>query len=158
MGVERARPAGCSAGPAAQPDIVRLLSRRVCLVSLIALNLLWLLPVVVYLAVRRLAPARTWQATGIALGLIAAPASLGLYSLYYVHPLVALLGIPGLLLGMFHASPGYNLGIMLDLVEPGTVVRGATYLHITALNAIVWSLVYGAVGYSIDQLRRRSRT
>ncbi len=111
---------------------------------------LWCVPVGVYLWARRRAPGKVGRLTGIALGLVVAPASSGLYGLYFVGPLAALLGLVGLPLAMFHGEPGFELATLLGLREPRTVVRGVQHLYIALLNAGVWSAVYGVVGWAID--------
>jgi len=42
---------------------------------------LWSVPILAYLLARRLKPPNRWRLTGVALGLVAGPASLGLYGL-----------------------------------------------------------------------------
>jgi hypothetical protein len=66
-----------------------------------------------------------WRNTGVAFGLVAAPASLGLYGLYFIGPIAALLGMLGLVLTLFHGSPGYNLAVALGLMPSHTVTSGA---------------------------------
>jgi hypothetical protein len=121
---------------------------------MIPLLALWLVPLVVALVSRRLAAAHVWRNTGFAFGLVVAPASLGLYVLFYVGPLVAVLGMLGLPLALFHGWPGHNLALALGLIPP-TVVTGISRLTVEALNAVVWSFVYGALGWFIDVWRFR---
>ena len=101
-----------------------------------------------------MAAAHVWRNTGFAFGLVVAPASLGLYALFYVGPLVAVLGMLGLPLALFHGWPGHNLALALGLIPP-TVVTGISRLTVEALNAVVWSFVYGALGWFIDVWRFR---
>lgn len=115
---------------------------------------LWLVPLVVALVSWRLSASHVWRNTGFAFGLVVAPASLGLYGLFYVGPLVAVLGMLGLPLALFHYWPGHNLALALGLIRP-TVVTGVSQLSVEALNAVVWSIVYGALGWFIDVWRFR---
>lgn len=122
---------------------------------LIALLLLWLVPVAAFLFARRRAPAYLWRVTGFCFGAVVSPAATGLYGLYFVGPIAALLGLIGLPLAMLHGPPGYNLAIALGLVPPRTVVQGFQHVYIELLNAVVWSVVYGLLGAAIDFIRRR---
>jgi len=116
---------------------------------------LWSVPVVVHWWARRRRPPKCWRLTGLALGLVVAPASLGLYALYYLSPWTAPLGIVGLLLVGFHGWPGNDLAIKVGLVEARTVVQGVEHLYIALLNAPIWSILYGVVGWAIDAARSR---
>jgi hypothetical protein len=119
---------------------------------------LWGVPAVTFLWARRRAPRQLWRLTGVSLGLVVAPASSGLYGLYFIGPLAAVLGLVGLPLAMFHGGPGFELATLLGLREPRTVVRGVEHIHIALLNAGVWSLVYGAVGWAVDAVVGMRRT
>jgi hypothetical protein len=121
----------------------------------LTLNLLWFLPIGVALISRRRAVSHLWRNTGIGFGLVVSPASLGLYSLYYVGPIAAVLGMIGLVLALIHGPPGYKLALSLGLYPPNTIVTGVGALPMYLLNALIWSGVYGAVGWLVDRWRRR---
>ncbi len=114
------------------------------------LLLLWLIPVVVAVISRRYARPSLWRNTGIAFGLVVSPATLGLYALYFLGPIAALLGIVALPLHLLHGSPGYELAVRFGLVPSHTVVEGFMHLPIEAINGVIWSIVYGLVGWGID--------
>ena len=119
--------------------------------------LLWLVPVAAVLASRRYACASVWRNTGIALGLVVSPGSLGLYALYFLGPVAAILGMLGLLLNMLHGAPGYALSVAMGLIPSHTPVEGSMHIPIEVLNALIWAVVYGALGRFIDALRARRR-
>lgn len=119
--------------------------------STFALVALWVVPLLTFLWARRRAPRKVWRLTGVSLGFIVAPASSGLYGLYFVGPLVALLGLIGFPLAMFHGEPGFELATLLGLREPRTVVQGVERIYIALLNAVVWSVVYGGLGWAVDR-------
>jgi hypothetical protein len=121
------------------------------------LLLLWLVPIIVAIASSRYARSHLWRNTGIAFGLVVSPASLGLYALYFLGPISALLGIVGLIFSLLHSSPGYELAVLFGLVPSGTVVEGLMYVPIEALNSAIWSAVYGLVGWVIDAFRNSRR-
>ena len=121
---------------------------------ILLLLLLWLVPISVAVVSRRRASVHFWRNTGIAFGLVVAPATLGLYGLYFLGPIAALLGIVGLPLALLHGAPGYDLAVSLGLVPSHTVVEGMMYLPIEAINSAVWSIVYGAVGWGVDAFRK----
>lgn len=118
---------------------------------------LWLIPLAAALVSQRLAPSHLWRNTGFAFGLVVAPASLGLYGLYYVGPLAAVLGMLGLVFSLLHGPPGYNLAIALGLIPSHTVVTGSAHVPVEILNALVWSVAYAFVGGLVDSWRTRRR-
>jgi hypothetical protein len=132
---------------------------------LIAGFALWIVPVFTYRYVRRIGSSHVCCVTGIALGAVASVASLGTYGLFWLAGFIGLIGLPlaavgivGLILTMFHGAPGYYLAITLGLVRSGEVVHGIEYLYIESLNAVIWAIVYGAVGYTLDSvIGRRTR-
>src|SRR5689334_5042626 len=133
-----------------------------------ALLLLWLVPVAAFTVARRVAPLHVWCATGVGLGVIASPASLGLYSLYWFGGLLApwvgycaartlaYAGIGGLVLWLFHAAPGFHAATVLGLGNASTIVS-VEYVYVEMLNAAVWALVYGTAGFLLDRVLRRAR-
>jgi len=116
---------------------------------------LWLVPLAVAFASYRFARASLWRNTGFAFGLVVAPASLGLYALYFLGPIAAVLGMLGLILEMLHGAPGYSLALALGLIPSHTVVTGASRVPIELNNAVVWSIFYGVLGWLIDAWSRR---
>ena len=116
---------------------------------------LWLVPLAAALLSYRFARTSIWRNTGFALGLVISPASLGLYSLYFLGPLAAVLGMLGLVLSMLHGPPGYQLAIALGLIPSHTVISGASAAPVELLNAVVWSVFYGTLGWAIDAWRSR---
>jgi hypothetical protein len=123
--------------------------------ALVALNCLWVVPIAAYRLARRKLPARVYSITGVFLGLVVAPASMGLYSLYFLSSFTAPLGMVGLLVTLFHQPPGYHVAIWMGLIRPATVVEGRQDLYIDVLNGAVWALTYGALGALIDYLCNR---
>jgi len=123
---------------------------------ILALNVLWSLPIAAFAWARRHSTQRVWRYTGAAFGLVVEPAGMALYGLYF-SPLTAPLGIVGLLLTQFHGEVGYRLAISLGLVEPATVVRGVQHVYITVLSSVVWAPVYGVLGLALDLIRLRRR-
>jgi hypothetical protein len=121
------------------------------------LILLWGFPVAAFLWARRRALRKLWQITGLALGAVISPAATGLYGLYFLGPLTALVGLIALPLAMIHGEPGYDLAIRLGLIQPGTTVDGAQGLYVEVLNGLIWAAVYGSLGWLVDRLRSRKK-
>jgi hypothetical protein len=117
------------------------------------LLMLWAVPVFAAVLTRQHAPSRLWRNTGLALGTVVAPATLGLYALFFVGPVLGLVGLIGLPLHLLHDWPGYELAIRLNLVPSHTVIEGWMYLPIELINAVIWAGVYGIGGASIDHMR-----
>jgi hypothetical protein len=116
-----------------------------------------IIPIGAFLWARRYAHAKLWRITGVAVGAVVSPAAMGLYSLYFVGPLVALLGLLGLPLMLLHEAPGYWLAIEFRLVQPRTVVQGVPQVYIELLNGLFWSATYGLLGYLLDGRRSRPK-
>jgi hypothetical protein len=123
---------------------------------LAGLSILLLLPFVIYRIVKRVQPSQTWTATGLSFGLIVAPASLGLYALYFVSYLGFVPGMVGLVSSLFHGDPGFEVVTALGLRDPGAVVSGQEAVIIDVINGLFWGIAYGALGHLIDR-RRESR-
>ncbi len=124
---------------------------------------LWVVPVFTYRYARRNSSSHVWCATGIAVGAVASPASLGTYSLYWLAVLIGPVGLPlawlgilGLLLALLHGAPGFYLATALGLRDGG-VVHGIEYLYIDVLNAVTWAVAYGVMGWALDTVIRRQR-
>jgi hypothetical protein len=112
-----------------------------------------LVPIAAWLYARRVMPQYSATATGVGLGLIVSPLSMGLYATYFLGPLGIVTGMIGLLSGMFHGAPGFHVIRYLGLVPAG-VIEGVGHLYIQTVNALVWAVVYGALGWVIDRVRR----
>lgn len=113
-----------------------------------------LLPILTYRWARMHMPAYKVTALGISFGLIAAPFSLGLFSTFFLHPVGIVTGFPGLVLFMFHGSPGYHISIQLGLIPSHTVMgSGSNSLLVAVVNGVIWAIIYGLLGYAIDKYR-----
>jgi hypothetical protein len=96
---------------------------------------------------------RTWAATGLSFGLIVAPASLGLYTLYFVSPAGFAPGMVGLISGLFHGAVGFEIATALGLRDAHTVVNAREGVTIDVINGLFWGIVYGSLGHLIDRSR-----
>jgi hypothetical protein len=111
-----------------------------------------------YRIARRKAPCHVFCITGTTFGTIVAPFSFGVYGLYFVSPLTALIGIIGLPLVLIHGCPGFGIAVYLGLVPKGEVISGiGSHTIIMIINAIVWAACYGLLGCGIDYLRGRKK-
>jgi len=117
----------------------------------LAYLLLWLVPFFVLAFSLRKLPRHAGLLTGISLGTIVSPASLGLYSLYYSGNI---LGFLGLFLSFLHDSVTYAITTWAGIIPERTVVEGVYQLIFFTVSAIIWSIVYGTIGKVIDALRR----
>ena len=120
---------------------------------IVLLVLLVLVPIAARLCARRFMPQFSATATGVGLGLVVSPVSLGLYATYFLGPLGVATGMSGLVSVMFHGAPGFHITRSLGLIPPG-VVEGVSHLYVEIANALVWAVVYGALGWVIDRVRR----
>ena len=122
---------------------------------LAALLGLWLVPLLGYLIARRGAPAHRGLVTGFCFGSVVAPASMGLYGLYFLGPVAGLVGLLAFPVAALHSEPGYNLAVALDLIPSHTVVRGMQRMYLWLLDGAVWAVVYGGLGAFVDIVRKR---
>jgi len=120
---------------------------------IVLLVALVLVPTAAWLYARRFMPQYSATATGVGLGLIVSPLSMGLYATYFLGPLGIVTGMIGLLSGMFHGAPGFHITRSLGLVPSG-VIEGVAHLYVETANALVWAVIYGALGWMIDRVRR----
>lgn len=119
---------------------------------------LLLIPIFAYRFARRKLPHRVFVITGATFGAIVSPVSMGLYSWFFLSPLGLIPGFVGLVLESIHGPPGFHLAISLGLVRGVEVASDpAQQAIIEVINAIVWSLFYGLLGYVVDYVRNRPR-
>jgi hypothetical protein len=102
------------------------------------LSVLLLLPLIVYRLAKRAHSSRTWALTGLSFGLIVSPASLGLYGLYFVHPVGFLPGMLGFMSSMIHGVPGFEIITALGLRDAHTVVNEQEHVMIEVINGLFW--------------------
>lgn len=122
---------------------------------MLLLLFLVVVPVAAWYWARRNRPAQLWLITGATFGAVADPFSIGLYATMILPPLGVITGLIGFAASNFHALPGYEIATAVGLVEDHHVVGGIDHLWISGANALVWGVVYGAVGWVIDSLRNR---
>jgi len=126
--------------------------------SMLLLTFLILVPIVAYRVARRRLPRHAFGIVGAAFGVIASPWAFGLYSWFFLSPFGAIPGFLGLALVSIHEPPGFHLAVHWGLIPRGEVVSGiAQRLAVEAINAFVWSICYGSLGYGIDYVRNRKR-
>lgn len=123
------------------------------MLAITGLLILWLVPFVVHQLAKRACSSRTWAVTGLSFGMIIAPASLGLYSLFFVPYIGLLPGMLGLISAFVHGVPGFEAATALGLRDPHTIVNARESLTIEVINGLFWGIIYGALGHLIDRWR-----
>ena len=122
------------------------------LAVLLLLLLLGLIPVAAYRYAKRRHPNHLFLISGVALGSIASPFSLGLYATFFI-PYVGLVpGMLGLFASMFHGVPGFKVATELGIIPLG-VVEGSSEVYLALIDGAIWATVYGCVGWVIDAIR-----
>lgn len=124
--------------------------------TLLALLLLAAVPFVFWRYARSHVPRHVWLVTGVAIGAIISPLSLGLYSTFFLGPLGLPTGMLGLVSTLFHGAPGFHVAQWLGLV-PYEVVTGLSHVYVELLNGVIWGTLYGLLGFLIDRLLLRAR-
>ena len=120
---------------------------------IVLLVALALVPLAAWFYARRFMPQLSATATGVALGLVVSPVSMGLYATYFLGSFGIVTGMIGLVSGMFHSAPGFHIVRFMGLVPPG-IIEGVGHLYVGTANALVWAVFYGALGRIIDHVRR----
>jgi hypothetical protein len=120
---------------------------------IVLLAALLVVPAGAWFYARRFVPEYLATITGISLGLVISPMSMGLYATYFLGPLGIVTGMIGLVSGMFHGAPGFYIARTFDLVPPG-IVEGIGHFYVEAINGLVWAVAYGALGRVIDHARK----
>ena len=123
----------------------------------------WLLPLVACLIAHRITKPHAGLFIGVLFGAVVSPASLGLYSVYYLGPNAFIgsaslfVGLTGLLLVLFHSAPGFHIARAWHLLDSQNVIDGfRDSLIIEGLNGVVWAIAYGVLGAIFDWYRRKS--
>jgi hypothetical protein len=136
----------------------RIVVRRESMLVCFASFALWSFPIA--LAFRAGASPYRWTATGAAFGIVVSPASFGTYCVG-MNLAWMLVGVPltlvGLPLAMFHSSPGFQMAATAGLRSSG-VVDGLDRVTIEVMNAGLWSVTYGFLGFLIDLVRQRGHS
>jgi len=114
-------------------------------------------PVLAFRYARRRNPNQTFLISGLALGAVISPLSLGLYATFFIPYVGFVPGILGLMSAMFHSAPGYNFAIALGVIPSHQIVRGIGHLYLAAIDAVLWAVVYGGLGGMINRVLSKSR-
>lgn len=120
---------------------------------MLLLLLLAVVPILAFRLARSRFPSRAFLISGLALGLVISPLSLGLYASFFIPYVGFVPGIFGLMSTMFHSTPGYNLAIAFGIVPSHQVVEGVGRLYLAAIDGVVWAVVYGGLGWVVDWAR-----
>jgi len=121
------------------------------------LLLLWLLPAGIFKWTSGDRRRIRWRATGAAFGLVVVPASSALYSLYYLGPVAAVLGLVGLPIMLVHTRVLSQTGEWLGFPQITMIGGGDELLSLSIVGGIVWMIVYASLGWMFDSwhLHRR---
>ena len=95
-----------------------------------------------------------WRIFGVVVGITIMPISFGISTAAY-HAPISFVGmtmdILGMLSSIFHGAPGYQLGVWFGLFSGNEVTaHGIKHYYSLFLGAVVWAMLYGALGYFID--------
>jgi hypothetical protein len=116
-------------------------------------------PMGTFLIARKKKPKRLYFYTGLSIGLIAAPFSMGIYGLYYLHflsgiKMVFYIAMTGFVLMAVHWYPA---GLLRWIVPINYWKENFAMFYIfqSCINALVWMSFYGFIGKFIDKKRQR---
>ena len=121
----------------------------------IYLNLLWLVPLVVWFAMRANPQILRSAITGVAFGLVVTHASVGLHALHLSWPVSEAFGQLGFYSSYIHVKAGIRVAIILQLVSDHTPITDDQRLLIGIVNSLSWAIAYGTVGFLWAYFRGR---
>ena len=112
----------------------------------IYLNLLWLVPLVVWIATRKMSQILRSIIVGVSFGLVVPYASVGLYALHFAWPVSETFGQFCFYLSFIHDLAGIRVAIFLHLVSDHTPIADNQRLLIDVVNVVTWAIAYGFLG------------
>jgi hypothetical protein len=123
----------------------------------IYLNILWIVPLIVWITTRKISQILRCTLVGVSFGLIVPYASVGLYALYFVWPVSEAFGQFCFYLSFLHDLAGIRVAIILQLVSAHSPIADDQRFLIEVVNAVSWAICYGALGLVWGILRYRRR-
>jgi hypothetical protein len=121
----------------------------------IYLNFLWLVPLGVWIATRKISQRIRCPLVGASFGLIIPYASIGLYALHFAWPVSEAFGQFCFYLSFVHDLAGIRVAIALHLISAHAPIADDQRLLIEVVNSVSWAIVYGALGLLWGYLRFR---
>ena len=112
----------------------------------IYLNLLWLVPLVVWIAARKSSQILRSVIIGVSFGLVVPYAAVGLYALHFAWPISEAFGQFCFYLSFIHDLAGIRVAFILRLIDAHSPPTDDQRLLIEVVNAVFWAFVYGVVG------------
>ena len=121
----------------------------------IYLNVLWFVPLVVWIATRKRSQIIRSTSVGVSFGLVVSYASVGLYAMHFAWPVSETFGQFCFYLSFIHDLAGIRVAIILQIVDAHTPITDDQRLLLEAVNAISWAIVYGVLGMLWGYFRNR---
>ena len=121
----------------------------------IYLNLLWLVPLVVWIATRKRSQIIRSTIVAASFGLVISYASVGLYALYFAWPVSEAFGQFCFYLSFIHDLAGIRVAIFFRLVDAHAPIADDQRLLIEVVNVVTWAIVYGFLGLLWGFFRNR---
>ena len=112
----------------------------------IYLNFLWLVPLVVWVATRKISQRLRYSLVGVSFGLIVPYASVGLYALHFAWPVSEAFGQFCFYLSFLHDLAGIRVAIIFQLVSAHSPISDDQRLLVEVVNAVSWAIAYGTLG------------
>lgn len=88
---------------------------------------------------------------GIAVGAVIAPVSFGLIQMTYIPIIGKVLGLTGVIGNLTHGTVGYLCLVGSGFIETGIALSAGTLAIINVVNGILFSYIYGLIGYAIGK-------
>ena len=121
----------------------------------IYLNVLWFVPLVVWIATRKRSQILRSTIVAVSFGLVISYASVGLYALHFAWPVSESFGQFCFYLSFIHDLAGIRVAIILRLIDAHTPIADDKRLLIEVVNVVTWAIVYGFLGLLWGFFRNR---
>jgi hypothetical protein len=121
----------------------------------IYLNFLWLVPLIAWMATRKVPQIFRSAIVGVSFGLVVPYASVGLYALHLAWPVSEAFGQFCFYLSFIHDLAGIRVAIILQLVSAHTPIADDQRLLIEVVNNVSWAIAYGILGLLWGCFRNR---
>lgn len=115
------------------------------------LILLALIPIGCFQLTKMFSTENKWLYRGMSLGLVIAPLSYSLLQFAYVPYFGKFIAMLGLIVNLTHGTVGYFCLAGAGVFEPGVVLTAPQLTLIHLVNAVIFSSLYGIIGYAVDR-------
>lgn len=119
------------------------------------LNLLWFVPLVVWIAMCKKSKILRSTITGVSFGLVVTHASAGLHAFHLAWPVSEAFGQLAFYSSYIHVKAGVYVSIFLHLIPGHIPITDDQKLLLEIVNSVSWAIAYGALGFLLGYFINR---